>query len=95
MVGVGAAEGDVLGDGAGEQEGLLGHDPHLRAQRGAGDIAQVVAVDQHAPGGGVVEAGDELGHRGLARSGGAHERDGLAGRDVQVDLFAAPARRSL
>ena len=55
-----------------------GHDPHLRAQRAARDVAQVVAVDEHAPGGRVVEARDELGHRRLARAGGADERDRLA-----------------
>ena len=43
--GVGAAEGDVLPDGAAEQESLLGHDPHLRAQRLRGHRTQVVAVD--------------------------------------------------
>ena len=42
-----AAERDVLADRAAEQERLLGHDPHLRAQRLGGDVAQVVAVDQH------------------------------------------------
>ena len=36
-------------DGAGEQERLLRHDAHLRAQRVARDVAQVVPVDQHAP----------------------------------------------
>ena len=67
VVGVGAPEGDVLANRAREQERLLGHDPHLRAQRVAGDLAQVVSVDQHAPARRVVEAGGELGHRRLAR----------------------------
>jgi hypothetical protein len=100
VLGVGAAEGDVLAHGAREQERLLRHDPHLRAQRVAGDLAQVVPVDEHAPAGGVVEAGDELGHRRLARAGGAHERDVSPGRDVQVDVLerewrsaGAPVRR--
>src|SRR4029079_2068790 len=35
--------------------------------------------------GGVVEAGDELHHRALARAGLAHERDRLARDDVHVD----------
>ena len=73
----GLPEGDVLADGAGEQERLLRDDPHLRAQRAAGDVAQVVPVDQDAPGGRVVEARDELCHRRLARAGRADERDGL------------------
>jgi hypothetical protein len=37
--GVGPAEGDVLGDGAREQEPLLRDDPELAAQRGLGDVA--------------------------------------------------------
>ena len=48
-----------------------------------GDVAQVVAVDQHAPGGRVVEARDELGQRRLAGAGGADQRDGLPGRHAQ------------
>ena len=64
-------------DRAAEQEGLLGHDAHLRAQRARGHVAQVVAVDEHAPVGRVVEARDELGEGRLARAGGADERDGL------------------
>ncbi len=87
FAGVGSAEGDVLADGAGEQERLLGHDPHLRAQRVAGDLAQVVPVDEDASGRGVIEARDELGHRRLARPGRAHERDRLAGRDRQIDVL--------
>ena len=85
--GVGTPESDVLGDRAREQEGLLGHDPHLRAQRGAGHLAQVVSVDQHPALGGVVEAGYQLGHRRLAGAGRAHQSHGLSRRDVQVDVL--------
>jgi hypothetical protein len=42
-----------------------------------------VAVDQDPPRRGVVEAGDELGHRGLARPGGAHQRERLPRRHLQ------------
>ena len=83
----GPPEGDVLGDRAREQERLLRHDPHLRAQRAARDLAQVVAVDEHAARGRVVEARDELGHRRLAGAGRADERHGLARRDRQVDVL--------
>ena len=39
---------DVLADRPAEEERLLGHDAHLRAQRVRGDVAQVVAVDEDA-----------------------------------------------
>jgi ABC-type multidrug transport system fused ATPase/permease subunit len=84
--GVGAPERDVLADRAAEQERLLRHDPHLRAQRGRGHVAQVVAVDQDAPRGRVIEARDQLGERRLAGAGRAHERDRLARRDLQCDI---------
>ena len=77
-------ERDVLADRAAEQERLLRHDPHLRAQRVHRDVAEVEAVDQHAALGRVVEARDELGERRLAGAGGADQRDGLARRHVQV-----------
>ena len=84
--GVDAAERDVVADRAAEQERLLGHDPHLRAQRGRRHVAQVVAVDEDAAGGRVVEARDELGQRRLAGAGRADQRDRLAGRHGQVDV---------
>ena len=79
----------------GEQERLLRHDPHLRAQRAARDVAQVVAVDEHASGGRVVEARDELGHRRLAGAGGADQRDGLARRDVEAHVLERVDRRRI
>ena len=84
--GVRPAEGDVLPDRAAEQERLLRHDAHLRAQRPHGDVAQVVAVDQHAALGRVVEARDQLRERRLAGAGLADQRHGLPGRHVQVDV---------
>ena len=39
-------EGDVLGDGAREEEALLRHDPELVAQRRLRHVAEVVAVDR-------------------------------------------------
>ncbi len=40
---------------------------------------------------GVVEAGDQLRQRGLARAGRSDERDALAGRDVQRHVVQHPA----
>ena len=83
--GVGPAEGDVLGDGAGEEEPLLRHDAELAAQRVLRDVAQVVPVDRDPPFGRVVEAGDQLRDRRLAGAGVADERDRRAGRHVELD----------
>ena len=60
--------------------------PELRAQRVLRDVAQVVAVDEHAAAGRVVEAGHELGEGGLPGAGRADQRDGLARRDVERDV---------
>ena len=79
IAGLGVSVADVLGDGAAEQEGLLGDVGEARAEALHPDVAQVVAVDQDPARGGVVEAGDEVDHGGLAGSRGSNERDGLAG----------------
>ena len=89
---VGPAERDVGADRAREQERLLRHDPQLRAQRREGHVADVVPVDQHAPGGRVVEARDELREGRLAGAGRADERDGLAGGDPQIDVVEREPR---
>ena len=51
----------------------------------ARQVAQVDAVEQDAALVGVVEAGQQLHQRRLAGAVLAHQRDRLAGRDVQVD----------
>jgi len=56
--GFGSAEGDVLADGLGEEEGLLGDEADALTQRGQGEVADGLAVDQDGSGRGVVEAGD-------------------------------------
>ena len=85
-LGVRAAEGDVLGDRAAEQEALLGDDPEPAAQRVRVELADVDAVDQDPPALRVVEAGDQLRQRRLAGAGLADQRDRLAGQDPQVDV---------
>ena len=81
-----ATEGDVVGDGAGEQERLLRHDAELAAQRRERDVAHVVAVDADRTRGDVVEAGDELGDGRLPGAGRADERHGLTGGDLDRDV---------
>ena len=83
---VGSGEGQVVADGAGEEERLLGDDAELAAQRVQRHALDVVAVDAHVPGGGVVEAGDQLGQGGLAGPGGPDEGHRLPRRDAQVDV---------
>src|SRR5690606_30188113 len=71
------AEGDVLGHRAGEQHDVLLDGGDLGAQRVEVPFAHVDPVDQDAAGGDVVDARDELGQRGLARAGLAHDGDRL------------------
>ena len=66
------------------REGLLRHHAELATQRVQSDVAEIVSVQQHASGGGVVEARDQLGRRRLARAGLAYERDRLTGGDAEV-----------
>ena len=78
-------ERDVLGDGAAEEESLLGDDPELTAERVLRDVAEIVAVDLDPALRRVVEAGEELRDRRLAGAGLADERDRRARRDVEVE----------
>ena len=82
---VGLAEGDVLGDGAGEEEALLRNDAELAAQRRLRDVVQVEAVDRDAAVRRLVEAREQLRDRRLARARVADERDRRAGGHVEVD----------
>ena len=81
--GVGSGVGDVVPDGAGEQERLLGHEPQLGAERLEVQVGERLAVDQHPPVGGVVEAGGQLDQRRLPGPGLADERHGLPRRHRQ------------
>jgi hypothetical protein len=72
---VGHSEGDVVPDRRGEEERVLRDHPDLAPKRSPLEVADVDAVDEHPPGGRLVEAGDERGERGLSRSGAADERD--------------------
>ena len=73
VAGVGPGEGDVVAQRAVEEEGFLGDDAELAAQRADGDVAQVVTVDQHAAGRRVVEPRHQLGDGGLPGPGGADQ----------------------
>jgi hypothetical protein len=82
-VGGGAAERDVLGHRAVEQEVVLQHHAELRAVLAEADVVEVAPVDEHAPGGGPVERHHERDERALAAPARAHERRGAPGRRVE------------
>src|SRR5207249_3598861 len=70
-----------------EEERLLQDGPDLVAEGGQGQVADVVAVDQDAAGGGVVEAGNEVDDRALAAAGRTEQPDRLARLDRKADAF--------
>src|SRR5262249_3109865 len=79
------AVGDVVAHRSAEEQRLLQDDPHLAAQAGQRDLAQVVAVDAHAAGGDVVEAWEQIDQGALARAGCAENRDSPARRDLEAE----------
>ena len=83
------AEPDVLLDGRGEEEGVLGHHADERAQLTRVRVAHIDAIDQDAPARYVVDPGDQRHNRRLARAGGTDDRHGLTRiggeRDVLED----------
>ena len=87
QAGLGAAEGDVLANTAGEEKALRGRCRAGAEARPAEHPPQVVAVNQYPPLLGVIEAGDELGEGRLAGSGRADQGQGLTGGDVEVDIM--------
>ena len=80
------AEADVIGDGAGEEEGVLRHQADLAVQRALGDPAHVDPVDAHRAGGDVVKAGDQVADGGLAGAGRADQCHRLPWRDGQAQV---------
>ena len=80
-------QGDVLGDGAREEEDILLDGRDLRAQRVQAPVAHIHAVDQDAPLVHIVDAIDQLGQRALARAGLPDDGDGLARLGAERDVF--------
>ncbi len=83
--GVGAAEEDVLADGAVEEEGLLKDYAELLAVAAEADGGEVDAVDEDLAASGGVEAADERDDGGLTRAGRAYEGGDGAGSGVEAD----------
>ena len=80
-------EGDVLVNGAVEQQVLLQNDADMAAQPGRIDLAQIRAVEKDLSLGRRVESLDELAQRRLARAGRADDADRLARPDGQRDVL--------
>ena len=87
------AVGDVLADGTREQEGLLLDDADLLAQEVARIVLQLDAVQGQAAAGIVVEAGQQVDQRRLARAGGTQQGHDLAGLAAEADILQHRAVR--
>ncbi len=85
--GVQLAKADVIGDGAGEEVGVLEDHAQGAAQVVLSDVLHVDAVIGHLSLLDVVESVDEVGDGGLAGAGGAHESDLLAGLGKEADVL--------
>ena len=79
----GQPQGNVLGDGALEEHGVLQDQAHALAQPLHVVVAQVDAVEEDAAGGGVVPALDERHHRRLAAARRPDQRQRAARRHAQ------------
>ena len=84
---LGNTEGDVLANGLGEEEGLLGDEAYVFAQGVEGETANRFSVDEDRAGSGIVEAGDEANEGGFAGAGRANDSKAGAGGDAEVDVF--------
>ena len=91
--GGGTGEQEVGADGLVEEVRVLGDHADRRAHRVEGGVADVDAVEPDRTAAHVVEAGDEVADRRLARSRGAHEGDHLTGLDGEVDVEEHLGRR--
>ena len=69
----------VGADGVVEEIILLRHHADRGRKRVERHVAQVMPVDADDALGGVIQAWDEIGHRGFASAGGADQRDQLSG----------------
>ena len=82
--GVRIGVGEVFADGAGEEDRVLEDDGGTAPEGIGGDVPDVHAVNQNLPGIDVVEAHEQVHHRGLPGAGGPHQGHLLSGPDLQV-----------
>src|ERR671922_283411 len=88
--GVGLPVDQVATDGVVEQVGLLRDDPDRVADRLERRPPDVETVDLDRPFLDVVQARDEIGHRGLAGAGRTDEGGELPRADLQVHVLEGP-----
>ena len=81
-----AAEGDVFGDRAAEEDRFLQDVADLVAQGFEFVVGDVLAVDPDCAGLHVVEPGDEAYDGGLAGTGRANDADELSGLNFETDV---------
>src|ERR1700729_3843651 len=75
-----------------KQVGLLRDEPDRRGKRLQCDVADVVLIDAHLALLGLVQAGNEIGKRGLARARLTDERRARAGGGLRGDVLQSPGR---
>ena len=85
--GVSLAPAEVVEDGPGEQGALLQDHRNLVAKDLHGIFPDIDAAHLHRALGHVVQAGHQVHEGGFTAAGTADDADGLAGADVQVDVF--------
>ena len=81
--------GQVRADGIVEQVRLLRHHADRQRKRFERHVAQVMPVDADDALGGVIQAWDEIRHRGFARAGGTDQRDQTSGTRDKGDPLKA------
>lgn len=80
--GVGFAVGDVLADGAVEEEYVLADEADCASQGGVAEIGEGEAVEGDLAREGIVEPEEEADDGGFSGAGGADDGVGFAGGDV-------------
>ena len=88
------AVGDVLGDRAVEEKDVLLDDSQEATVALDLNLTEIHAVERDRAGGWVVESGDQVAERRLARSAPADQGDGFARLDFEVDVAEDLAGRS-
>ena len=78
---------DVFFNRGGEEQRLLHHNADLAAQAVQVDISHINAVNGHAPGGDVIEAGYEVRDRRLSGAGEPDDGDDLARLGFKIDVI--------
>src|SRR6266487_1214967 len=79
--------GDILPNGAREEEDILLDSRYLRAQRVQAPLAHIDAVNQDVPFIDIINAIDQLRERALASPRLSHDGDGLSWLRMERDIF--------